>query len=119
MASSFLTSLTSALGSLATPANLSAVTQLVSSTFGNHAWNTVQPMFAQLQVVAGTPAAAKICDQIASTPGVPSAAVILLEKIPTITDPLMFQQYIATAETIIQGAPAISNVAQNRLNLTL
>jgi hypothetical protein len=99
-ASSFL----NALAPLITANNLGAAAQLIGTTFGNNAWTMTQPLFAQLQVVAGTPAAKSLCDRIAGTPGVPAAAVVLLEKLPDITDPLQFQQYIATAEQIIENS---------------
>jgi hypothetical protein len=114
---SAVSSFLSALAPLVTSNNLTAAANLIGSTFGNNAWTTVQPLFAQLQVVAGTPAAASICDKIASTPGVPAAAVVLLEKIPSLTDPLAFQQYIATAEQIIQNSGTTLATALTRVQL--
>jgi hypothetical protein len=114
-ASSFL----NALAPLVTANNLGAAAQLIGTTFGNNAWTTTQPLFAQLQVVAGTPAAKSLCDRIAGTPGVPAAAVVLLEKLPDITDPLQFQQYIATAEQIIQNSGTTLATALTRVQVPL
>ena len=49
--------------------------------------------------------------------GVPAAAVVLLEKIPSITDPLQFQQYIATAEQIIQNSGTTLATALTRVQV--